>query len=103
ARAGSVAWRFGLAACAAAQMACSGGAATTDGDGGPGGKDVDGNTRPKIELTPVGDGTVFELTSGDSLHVIVTDVPDACGYTMRSQVKAGARGIVINIIKNPFV
>lgn len=90
-----------LAACTATQVACSGDASATDGGGGSGGKDGSADSRPKIELTPA--DTLFELTSGDSLRVVVTDVSDACGYTMRSEVKAGARAVVLTVVSNPFV
>ena len=107
-RASSVAWLVALAAWVAMPIACSSGTATTDGAGGSGSKDASsggsdsgaGSGR-KIELMP--SDSLFELTSGDSFHMVVTDVPNACGYTMRSEVKGGARGIVINIIRNPFV
>lgn len=100
----SVAASLALAVLATTQPACSGDGSATGGGGGSGGQGgaaAGTGARSKIELTPA--DTIFELTSGDSLRVVVTDVADACGYTMRSEVKAGARGLILTIISNPLV
>jgi hypothetical protein len=104
ARTRSVASALAFAVIVTAHLACSGDTSATDGGSGAGGQDGGGSAtdaRPKIALTPA--DTLFELTSGDSLRVIVTDVAGACGYTMRSEVKASARGLVLTIVGSRIV
>jgi hypothetical protein len=85
-----------LAAGAAVAMGCSqSGSAVGDGaavDTARAGGDAG---RVAIALTPA--ESLFEHST-DLLLMVISDVPGACGYVQRSEVKAGARALVINML-----
>jgi hypothetical protein len=80
---------------------CGGGDSAGQG-GGPGAPDAapDSRSRPEITLTPA--DTIFELTP-DYLELVVSDVAGACSYTMKNEVKANARGVIITVLGHPPV
>jgi hypothetical protein len=74
----------------AANACDSGDSGATDGGRGP----------TPISLTPA--DSLFQ-SSSDLLTITVTDVSGACNYVVNRQTKAGARGLVINLLGQPHV
>jgi hypothetical protein len=50
-----------------------------------------------IDFSAVSGGTIFELTP-DFLRLVISNVEDACDYTLRNEVKASAQGIAITVV-----
>jgi hypothetical protein len=87
---------LGLGLLLAASACDASGSVATDA-GVDRGSDQRGAT--PISLTPA--DSLFQSASG-LLTITVTDVSGACNYVVNRQTKAGARGLVINLLETPL-
>jgi hypothetical protein len=81
--------------------ACGSGALVATDAGTDAGRDLGADRgRTPIALTPA--DSLFQINdSNDFMVITVTSVSGACNYVVNRQVKAGASGLVINLMARP--